>query len=383
VIQKMRVHLAGLLGLAALASGCACNTAPVNINQKRDSGSATVIDAGKPGCDSISNAWKAQDLQGSASIQSDAAGSFASAANLFGIWGSGSDSIFVVGSKGRVLHYDGKTWKSQTTPTSQDLWSVWGTSSTSVWASGFYGTVLHYDGTTWTADPPDTKLFNYSTDGSMPTGDAGIFARSNLYGIFAFINGTGDDVYTVGNHGLVLHKTGGKWSYVSSGVEEDLHGVWGPSLNRVFIVGDYGTILVGTTSLSKQSTGSDKPLRGVWGRSGSDVYVVGLTGTIIHYNGSAWTALDGAPKQNLRAIWGPQEDSTTTYIVGWDGTLMRMTGGPSYTKGATFDAYNCITSNRLEGIWGTTRASVNPVDAGITEVSMWVCGVSGTILKGP
>jgi len=45
-------------------------------------------------------------------------------------------------------------------------------------------------------------------------------------------------------------------------------------------------------------------LIGVWGSSGSDVFAVGDGGTILHYNGSAWSTMNGGTAPSLSAAWG-------------------------------------------------------------------------------
>ena len=81
------------------------------------------------------------------------------------------------------------------------------------------------------------------------------------------------------------------------------------------------------------------------------------------YNGSSFRTLDGAPKQYFQEIWGPADDRSITYLVGWDGALVRMSGGPSFSSGPVFTAYACVTRRRLDTIWGAPRSVPGP-DAG-------------------
>lgn len=316
-------------------------------------------------------------------------------ANLFGIWGAHDHAIYVVGSEGKAIFFDGKSWVNQETSTQTTLTSVWGTSSSSVWAAGFLGTVLHYNGTTWQNVSPPDALYA-SNDGGIPNNDAGQLKKSNFWGCWATGTPPNEVVYVVGDKGTIFANAQGAWSKIPSGIQEDLMGVWGVNASQVFIVGDFGTILTGSNTLTKQQTGTSKPLRAVWGRNEKDVYAVGLMGTILHYNGAAWALIDGAPKQALRGIWGPPQDPTMTYLVGWEGTLLRMSGGPAFASGAAFTSFPCVTSKRLEGIWGTsgTGSSSSQPEVAVSKDSstgsllsasntIFACGVSGTILVGP
>jgi hypothetical protein len=375
--------LLALLGALSFAAG-ACKSTAVAPGDW----SLNIPDQGVGALDAIPHHFKVVDLGDAATM-----GAGGEQANLFSVWGETAQAIFAVGSKGTVVFFDGQGWQAQTTPTKQDLTSVWGTSAKDVWAVGFSGTVLHYDGQSWQDQSPPVALFS-TDDGGPPKGDAAVAARVNLWGVWATGKPTTQVLYAVGDRGLILRRTGAQWSRVPSGVEDNLGGVWGASADQVFIVGGFGTILTGSTSFSKASTGVSKTLWRVWGRSGSDVYVVGLSGTVLHFNGSNWTKVDGAPKQFLRGIWGPANNAGVTYIVGWDGTLLRMSGGPSFASGATFAPFTGITPNRLEGIWGTLVPGTPPDggfgDGGVGDgggavlvPALWVTGTSGTIISGP
>ena len=63
-----------------------------------------------------------------------------------GIWGTSSSNVFVVGSSGIILLYDGNAWSSMPAGMTTDLLSVWGSSPSDVFAVGANGTILHYSG---------------------------------------------------------------------------------------------------------------------------------------------------------------------------------------------------------------------------------------------
>ena len=125
---------------------------------------------------------------------------------LHGVWGCSSTDAVAVGERGRIAHYDGQRWITDTLALGDELtlWDVWGSACDDVFAVGDAGTVQHYDGQTWT---------------SMRSGtDEGLRA----------IWGTArDDVYAVGFTGTILHYDGDRWSPVDSRTDLHLSGVWG------------------------------------------------------------------------------------------------------------------------------------------------------------
>lgn len=68
--------------------------------------------------------------------------------DYWGIWGSSSDDVFIVGSgsydQGRILHYDGDSWTSMASGSANALYGVWGSSPTNVFAVGDARTLFHY-----------------------------------------------------------------------------------------------------------------------------------------------------------------------------------------------------------------------------------------------
>ncbi len=66
------------------------------------------------------------------------------------IWGSGADDVWVVGSSGTVVRYNGEAWEEIETPFTSRLNSVTGTGPDDVWVGGLENIIAHYDGTQWT-----------------------------------------------------------------------------------------------------------------------------------------------------------------------------------------------------------------------------------------
>ncbi len=215
--------------------------------------------------------------------------------HLRGVWGSSGTDVFAVGSNGIILRYNGTTWATMDSATTQELYDVWGSSGTDVFAVGTNGIILRYNGSTWATMESNTT--------------------ETLWGVWG---SSGTDVFAVGNAGTIVHYDGDTWSPMSSGTAQFVRDVWGSSSTDVFAVGDSGTILhYDGGSWSAMSSGTSEGLNGVWGSSSTDVFVVGYDGTILHYDGSSWTAMSSGTTEELADVWG--SSGTDVFAVGNDG----------------------------------------------------------------
>jgi len=78
-----------------------------------------------------------------------------------------------VGDNGTIIHYDGTSWTSQSSGTTQNLKGIWGSSPNSIFAVWSGSTVLHYDGSRWTAQTVNTQINFTAVSG---TSDTNVFA---------------------------------------------------------------------------------------------------------------------------------------------------------------------------------------------------------------
>lgn len=187
-------------------------------------------------------------------------------------YGFGPNDAFVVGSRGTVLRYDG-TWTRTASVTDQDLWGVWGASADDIWAVGgsvFGGqpTILRYDGTAW------SKM-------AFPT-----LSKARVNAFFK-VWGTGpDNVYVVGQRGVVLHYDGVELRELLVGTTRDLISLWGTGPDRIVIAG---------------------------GRA---------NGEIVTFDGTEWRNIVVAPNPGLNGIWMRRPD--VAHLVGVNGTVLRL-----------------------------------------------------------
>ncbi len=142
------------------------------------------------------------------------------------MWGSGGDDVYIVGAnttagrEGAVLHYDGSAWSADSTYFEHDLYGVSGTSSSDVVVVGIDGAIYRFDGTAWNLEPSGTT--------------------NGLRRVWA---GAPDNYWAVGVGGTVAHYDGVSWQIVDLGLESMLWSVWGTESGDVFIGGFDDTIL--------------------------------------------------------------------------------------------------------------------------------------------
>ncbi|GEM_PF-6515193 len=230
---------------------------------------------------------------------------------LFDVWGSGLDNVWVTGSShightASIIHFDGQTWTHEESPgDNRHLGGVWGASATEVFAvggSGFPGgtdgVMVHYDGSSWSSIA------------------SGFDQQTDVWGTSA------DNVVAVGELGWSVRWNGSTWDALNTGTSDWLLGVWLASTGEAFAAGQNGTLLTLVGSdWQPMDSGVGVHLRAVSGRSASDVYAVGHTGTILHYDGSSWTPQESGTTKDLMHIWvSPTED--LAFIVGIDGTML-------------------------------------------------------------
>jgi hypothetical protein len=180
--------------------------------------------------------------------------------------------------------------------------------SNDVWMAGSYGTVLHWDGTALTGAPRLTSHTLLKVWSSGP-----------------------NDVWAVGESGVVIRFDGTAWKPVASGTTEPVTGVWGSGPNDIWIVsGDdstfskRGRILHWDGTCLRWVVNSASPFFDVYGRSAADVWAVGYYGTAMHWDGQSWTQLPRLANKDLNALWGTS--SSDLWAVGDSGTALHWDG---------------------------------------------------------
>lgn len=195
---------------------------------------------------------------------------------LQAIWVSGNEGV-AVGRRDSILRRSGASWSQVIgfTRTDTILRGVWGSDIQNVWIVG----------------------------GGQEGPSGEIIA--GYPGKILFYNGAG----------IVESKV------LAESDQAALRGVWGAGRNDVWAVGDNGIILKynGTTWNPVDST-TKFGLRGVWGSAANDVYAVGLGGTVLHYDGQVWKRQDSGTSIPLVGVFAVGKD---VFAYGYSGSILR------------------------------------------------------------
>ena len=240
------------------------------------------------------------------------------AANLNGIWGAGPGDVWVVGSLGTTLHWDGETWSSVPSDTGGTLQGVWGSGPDDVWIVGVAGILLHWNGSAWSSVPSGSNVPLQAVWGSGPS-----------------------DVWALEQFGTSIHHWDGKvWATQDLGTYSQMNAVWGSGPSDVWVVGRdavlhwdgeaWGTVL-------------DDPLdpprmNAAWGSGANDVWAVGDSGRILRWDGSVWSAVASPAIESLHAVHGSGPDDVwaggESGIFHWNGSVWSQSAGSG-----TFDTF--------------------------------------------
>lgn len=210
--------------------------------------------------------------------------------SVLSVWGPSAREIYAVGGplgnegfESLVLRYDGARWSRLRPGGAASFWWVAGSSSTDVWMVGEKGRITHYDGRAFVEHTPLTT--------------------STLFGAWA---ASATDAYAVGGaaeggrgpqNDVLLHWNGTAWAREALPTEEGraLFKVWGRGPNDVFVVGEAGLVWH-RTERGWQREANDPPLaRGtlltVFGCEGGVTYAVGGR-DVLRREADVWKRVD-------------------------------------------------------------------------------------------
>jgi len=180
---------------------------------------------------------------------------------LSGVWGTGGNNVFVVGTAGTILNYNGTNWELMQSNSTRSLNGIWGSAQDNILVAisgASQGSVLHYNGQEW----------KEIVDGKPP--------------LFRIWGSSGDNVFALGSGGTILHYDGEEWADMYS-----------PTSNGLY---------------------------GIWGTSGTNILAVGVLGTMLRFDGEDWRELTNYTTQNLFDVWGSRDE---IFIVGGYGTVLQ------------------------------------------------------------
>lgn len=264
---------------------------------------------------------------------------------LLSIWGTSDTDVWVVGADARdgagplVLHYDGQWQRVMTGQAQGDLWWVFGFDGGPLYMGGSGGVILRYEGGTftklqtptmdtvfglWGASPDDMwavggtydkNAFAWRLQGDTwvnePTLPSDVGANAAIWKIFGTSK---NDAWLVGSGGVSFHWDGSKLTPGQTGV--------GSSLFTVHANGDRYVAVGGLVSgVIVENAGSG------WTLAASDTIAYGLTGVFLGA-GDAALAVGQYGSVYSRSANGWQED-VTGLSIQWDlhGAWMDPSGG--------------------------------------------------------
>ncbi len=244
---------------------------------------------------------------------------------LRGAWGE-EGHLYLVGDKGTILHKAGPQWIQEEAIVTYDLVSIWGPSLVDIYVGATGGTILRKIGGAWSSVQVAgggvalNALHGLTNKEVWAGGSKGIIAvlegaqwvpkvsndmaERGLNAVWAFAE---DDVFYLGDEGIVVHSDDGKWNMFE--VEgpyyknHSFYGVWGRhngNTNEAWAVGEKGAVLsYDSITWKDESSAPQADINSLTGASADSALAVGGDGLMLLYDGSDWTGLDRLTSADL------------------------------------------------------------------------------------
>lgn len=211
--------------------------------------------------------------------------------NLFAVSSVSANDAWAAGSGGRIIRWNGTSWISITSPTSQPINSIamldaTGSGTATIgWGVGNNGTLLRYGGTWSVITSPTTQTLNHV-----------VIVSAN-------------EAWAVGNSGVIIRWNGSNWSLYQDVGNVNLASISMVDTNNDGVANDGWAVgpgvayrYVGGTWVSQTASSINTPTS-VAAFAGDDVWVCGNNTSCAHWDGSAWTNIaTGIGVANINAI---------------------------------------------------------------------------------
>jgi hypothetical protein len=207
-------------------------------------------------------------------------------------------SVFVAGSGGTILRFEGGQFQPMATPGTDTVFGVWGATPNDVWAVGGdvaasgSAFVWRFDGNAWS---DVSEQLPFDARGIIP---------------FKVWGAAANDLWLVGMDGLAVHFDGAAFSLHGSSTTRRLltvHGAGMPA--RAVAVGGFGDAVIVENDGNGwlDATPADRPpeLFGVCMTSATEGYAVGATLAIVRRDGTGWHSeeTEFRAAESLHSVW--------------------------------------------------------------------------------
>jgi len=251
------------------------------------------------------------------------------------VWGSGPNDVWMVGWREglgpNVVHFDGLQWQEVELELDNFVpVGVTGSGPEDVYMVAQDGRLLRLQDS-WQLDQvvlPDASILAVSPGQVIVVGEGEHYMQRSTEGTWqtlqlpisaslAAVTGTGpDDVFAVGNAGVVMHYTGETWTLLSSPTSADLTGVISTEPGVAIAVGTDGTVWhLSTEDISVlPAPPGGVNLGGVWATGDTQIFAISGH-DFFAYNGETWEYVRLPFYDVAASIWGI--GSSQLHIGGW------------------------------------------------------------------
>jgi hypothetical protein len=260
---------------------------------------------------------------------------------LWSVWGASDDHVFAVGSGGKVVHFNGVNWETQSSGEIYAPLSIHGATATDAMLVGRAGLALHSTGGDWQTEDTNTPMdmvhvWGTSAERYIAVGDDGfinVYSSGNWSPVFGatsvdlndLIGFADDDYYLVGNDATILHFDGFNFTSIPNlgFTFTDYQAIWGESAEFVTVVGEKAVMSGTPGNLVKEVVPVETLWRAVWG-TGDYRYVAGDFGKVMQFDGENWSNMVTKVEKPLLGIWGFGPDDV--FAVGEESTVIHWDG---------------------------------------------------------
>lgn len=342
-------YLAGPLALALLSSA-ACAVANDSNGLDSDGGSVVI-----PTTDSGSEASLVDADSGETEVPNVPCAASAlcrvstplTVGSVVSLAGRSTKDVWAAGSRGVLMHWDGKQWMALESPSEETLTSLfltadetWGVAGTLLLRRGieassvrtlrtppfitFSGVAVLGNGDTYVSllssvNVPDPVAVLQITDFDnlgldlVPSPVLEATGQPQALATRAFFLVPDKALWLVGTHASIARYPVppgvGDGVVMSVASQADLFGAWGQG-DHLWAAGSGGTILhFDGTNWAIEDTGTNVTLNAIFGFGPNDIWAAGEEGTVLHFDGKRWSQVEiGGYRGQLKAIWGAAPD---------------------------------------------------------------------------